>query len=114
MSKDHAEKVEPKSADTAAAIKQTGDDQAQPGSEEGFIPNYHGYTPTQIKVMEDARYDDSQSPPVDDGLDAEREKAAKARQKELDEADRARQRDAEEAEKAHQTATSAKSGKEWK
>jgi hypothetical protein len=78
MAKDHTDKVAPKS-DVAAAVRQTAEDRAQDGAEEGFIPNYHGYTEAQIKIMEDARYDDSGPPPVDDGLDAKREEAEKAR-----------------------------------
>jgi hypothetical protein len=62
MAKDRTEKVAPKKADTAAALKQTAEDRAQPGGEEGFIPNYHGYTPEQIELMEQARYLDNEVP----------------------------------------------------
>jgi hypothetical protein len=66
MSKEPArhsdDKVAPKS-NFEAAVKQTAEDRAQPADEEGFIPNYHGYNLTQIKRMEDARYDDTTPPP---------------------------------------------------
>lgn len=60
-------------------------DPAKP--EEGWK---HGYTEAQIKVIEDARGDDTAPPPIDDGLDAQREKAAK----EAEQAAAKQQRDA--------------------
>jgi hypothetical protein len=75
-------------------------DQAEAGPEGEFRPNYHGYTPEQIKKMEDARYDDTAPAPPDDGLDEQRRKNDEQRQRELDEAEKNRQREAEKADKA--------------